>query len=527
MTAVPPAITCARLSFSWPDAPPGTPLHRLDATFPPGRTGLVGDNGTGKSTLLRLIAGELTPASGTITTTGEVAYLPQALPLTGGRTVAELLGVAAHRAALAAVEAGDPTGLDVLEGDWGAEEQSLATLGRLGLPDEPAFLDRTVATLSGGEAMLVGIAGLLRRPAAVTLLDEPTNNLDRDHREHLYAAVAEWPGVLVVVSHDRDLLEQVEQIAELRDGALRLYGGPFSHYLAQVAEEQEAAERRVRAAEANVRRERRDLLDAQTDLARRERAGRKAEREKRVPRIVAHGRKRAAQVSAGKYRELHESRLAAARDELTAAEAAVREDDRIRIDLPATAVPAGRTVLRHEPPDGPALVVRGPERIALLGRNGAGKTTLLRRILAGGTASVPVGYLPQRLDVLDERRTVLENVRRFASSATPHEVRAQLARFLVRGAAVDRPAGTLSGGERFRVTLACLLLADPAPQLVLLDEPTNNLDLSSVAQLGSALQHYRGALIVASHDRAFLGAIGVQRCWQLADGAVRDGPYEP
>jgi ATPase subunit of ABC transporter with duplicated ATPase domains len=246
-----------------------------------------------------------------------------------------------------------------------------------------------------------------------------------------------------------------------------------------------------------------------------------------VPRIVAHGRKRAAQVSAGKYRELHESRLAAARDELTAAEAAVREDDRIRIDLPATAVPAGRTVLRHEPPDGPALVVRGPERIALLGRNGAGKTTLLRRILAGGTASVPVGYLPQRLDVLDERRTVLENVRRFASSATPHEVRAQLARFLVRGAAVDRPAGTLSGGERFRVTLACLLLADPAPQLVLLDEPTNNLDLSSVAQLGSALQHYRGALIVASHDRAFLGAIGVQRCWQLADGAVRDGPYEP
>jgi ATPase subunit of ABC transporter with duplicated ATPase domains len=171
------------------------------------------------------------------------------------------------------------------------------------------------------------------------------------------------------------------------------------------------------------------------------------------------------------------------------------------------------------------LVVRGPERIAVVGPNGGGKTTLLEAIagrrahpLTGvGAPAVPVAYLPQRLDVLDDAATVLDNVRAAAPTATPHDIRARLARFLVRGDQVDQPAGTLSGGERFRVSLACLLLAEPPPQLLLLDEPTNNLDLDSVEQLTAALAGYRGALIVASHDRPFLADIGVQRWWEVAD----------
>jgi ATPase subunit of ABC transporter with duplicated ATPase domains len=362
--------------------------------------------------------------------------------------------------------------------------------------------------------MLMGVAGLLVRRAPVTLLDEPTNNLDRPAREALYQAIRGWPGVLVVVSHDRELLECVDQIVELRDNATRTFGGTFSEYQAALAVEQEAATRAVRAAEGELRRERRQLIETQTKLDRRARYARTAEREKRVPKIVANARKREAQVSAGKYRNLQSDRVDAAIEALEAAEKEVRDDDRIKVELPATALPAGRTVLEFD-----GLIVRGPERIVLRGRNGSGKTTLLRRILP--LARVPVGYLPQRLDVLDPARSVLDNVRAVAPSATPHDVRAELARFLLRGARVEQRAGTLSGGEQFRATLACLLLADPAPQLLLLDEPTNNLDLDSVAQLLAALRGYRGALIVASHDEPFLAELDLERHWTM-DGGLRE-----
>jgi ATPase subunit of ABC transporter with duplicated ATPase domains len=532
------SVTCTSVSFSWPD---GTSvLTSLDVAFGPGRTGLVGVNGSGKSTLLKLVAGELTPSGGTVRVTGEIGHLPQNVTLDTALRVDEALGIAARRAALRAIEAGDVSEahFETVGDDWDVEERALATLGELGLGH--IGLDRTVGEVSGGESVLLRLAALLLRRPDVLLLDEPTNNLDLYARRRLYAAVAAWPGVLIVVSHDRELLDLVDQIADLRSGEVTWYGGNFSAYEEALAVEQEAAERMVRVAEADLRKQKRELADAQVKLARRKRYGQKMWDSKREPKIVMGARKRAAQESAGKHRILHEERLTEASQRLDEAVEAVRDDDEIRVDLPHTAVPPGRTVLtlRDLQPVYGARVrggfdLRGPERVALVGRNGAGKTTLLRTVagelapVAGeAVAHVPLRFLPQRLDVLDGALSVAENVARFAPGATNNRVRARLARFLFRGARADQKAATLSGGERFRASLAALMLAEPAPQLLMLDEPTNNLDMASVRQLTTALESYEGALVVASHDLPFLDSIGITRWVLLEEGELRETTRE-
>ncbi|MFF8015043.1 ATP-binding cassette domain-containing protein [Streptomyces sp. NPDC007929] len=531
---MPTSITVTSLAFTWPD---GSPVFEdLDVAFGPGRTGLVGVNGSGKSTLLKLIAGELTPTDGTVRVAGEVGYLPQNVTLDTTLRVDETLGIAAQRTALHAIEAGDvsESHFETVGDDWDVEERALATLGELGLGH--IALDRTIGEVSGGESVLLRLAALLLRRPDVLLLDEPTNNLDLYARRRLYAAVQTWPGVMVVVSHDRELLDLVDQIADLRSGEISWYGGNYSAYEEALEIEQEAAERMVRVAESDFRKQKRELADAQVKLARRKRYGQKMWDSKREPKIVMGARKRAAQESAGKHRIMHEEKLAEARERLDEAVEAVRDDDEIRVDLPYTAVPPGRTVLtlqdlglRYGARVKGGLDLRGPERVALIGRNGAGKTTLLRTITgelapeAGEVlAHVPLRFLPQRLDVLDGELSVAENVARYAPDATNNRIRARLARFLFRGARADQKASTLSGGERFRAALAALMLAEPAPQLLLLDEPTNNLDMASVRQLTTALESYEGALVVASHDLPFLESIGITRWLLLEEGELRE-----
>ncbi|MEV6674270.1 ABC-F family ATP-binding cassette domain-containing protein [Streptomyces sp. NPDC051162] len=536
-TSSPAFLTCTSLSYAWPDGT--TVFDGFQAAFGPGRSGLIGVNGSGKSTLLKLLAGELRPAEGTVRVAGEIGYLPQNVTLDTALRVDDVLGIAGTRAALHAIEAGDAREehFAAVGDDWDVEERATATLAGLGLGH--IGLDRTTGELSGGESVLLRLAALLLRRPGILLLDEPTNNLDLYARRRLHAAVEAWPGVMVVVSHDRELLERVDQIADLRAGGIAWYGGNLSAYEEALATEQEAAERMVRAAGAGLRKQQRELADAQVKLARRKRYGQKMWDSKREPKIVMGARKRQAQVSAGKHRIMHEERLAEARERLGKAVEAVRDDDEIRVDLPHTAVPPGRSVLtlselrlRHGARVDGEFELRGPERIALVGRNGAGKTTLLRTVageldaLSGeATAHVPLRFLPQRLDVLDDGLTVAENVARFAPEATGNEIRARLARFLFKGARADQRAATLSGGERFRATLAALMLAQPAPQLLMLDEPTNNLDMASVRQLTTALESYEGALVVASHDLRFLASIGATR-WLRLDGGLRDTTEE-
>ncbi|WP_433543720.1 ABC-F family ATP-binding cassette domain-containing protein (plasmid) [Streptomyces sp. CA-294286] len=527
------SVTCTALHYTWPE---GTPVFEdLQVAFGPGRTGLIGLNGSGKSTLLKLIAGQLTPSSGTVRTAGSLGYLPQNVTFDTQLRVDEALGIAATRTALHAIEAGEATeeNFTVVGDDWDVEERAIALLSSLGLGS--IGLDRTLGEVSGGESVLLRLAALLLERPDILLLDEPTNNLDLRARRRLYATVEAWSGVLIVVSHDRELLDRVDQIADIRSGEIIWYGGNLSAYEEALAAEQEAAQRMVRVAESDLKKQKRELADAHVKLARRKRYGQKMWDTKREPKIVMGERKRQAQVAAGKHRVMHEEKLTEAKERLDEAVEAVRDDAEIHIDLAATAPPPGRTVLTlrdlhlvHGARVQGEFELRGPERIALVGRNGAGKTTLLRTItgelapLEGeAVAHVPLRFLPQRLDVLDDELSVADNVARFAPGATNNHIRARLARFLFKGARADQKTATLSGGERFRATLAALMLAEPAPQLLMLDEPTNNLDMASVRQLTTALESYEGALIVASHDVPFLDSIGITR-WLVLDGELRD-----
>ena len=546
------AVTLDRLSFTWPDG--SVALSDVSGAFGVRRTGLVGRNGSGKSTLLALIAGGLQPTSGTISTSGRVDLLPQQLTLDTGRRVAELLGVARALDAIRAIERGDTDErhFDAVGDDWDVEARARAGLAEVGLPADA--LDRRVGELSGGEAVLTALIGIRLRGAEIALLDEPTNNLDRDARARVRELVRGWRGTLIVVSHDTALLEDLDDTAELYGSDLTVFGGPYSQWRAWLDTEQAAAAQAETAARQLLKREKRDRQQVESAIATRNAQGKKAAFERSAPRIVLGAKKRAAQVTAGRLRMEANEKVDAARAAVDTAGRRVRDDDAVRIDLPDPEVGSGRRIATLG--DGErSWALQGPERVALIGPNGAGKTTLLERLVASarGASDVPdagpagagaargrsdgaislhsahavahtdrIGYLSQRVDGLDDAASVLENIRTAAPGAGDVELRNRLARFLVRGDAVHRPVSALSGGERFRVALAQLLLAEPAPHLLVLDEPTNNLDIDTVDQLVEAVSAYQGAVLVVSHDDAFLARIDPNLTLELRDGVMTE-----
>ena len=500
-------------------------FENLDLSIGAERIGLVGRNGAGKSTLLALIAGLRAPSAGAISRAGEVAMLEQS-PDLAARLV-DLLGVGEAWDRLARIERGEGDASDLAEADWDLPARLEQALAEVGLGDfEP---ERSATALSGGQATRAGLARLLIARPDVLLLDEPTNNLDAEARELVKRILARWRGGAVVVSHDRSLLRGMDRIVELSSLGARSYGGDYDLYAGRKAVEAEAArcdldhaEREVRrvAAEAQVARERKDRRDAN---------GRRFADRGGTPKILLGMMAERAETSGAKEGRLASKLAAQAEDARAAAEALVERTRGLGFDLPSSGLPEGRLVLAFDAvcfawPDGAPVIVdlsfrmTGPERMAVIGPNGSGKTTLIR--LATGQLEptsgeirrqVPFARLDQRATLLEDDQTILENFRRLNPGASLNNAHAALARFLFRNAAALRVAGTLSGGERLRAALACVLCAATPPQLLILDEPTNHLDLDSIRAVEAALGGYDGALLVVSHDEDFLEAISVER----------------
>lgn len=535
-------IRVSGLTFSWPD---GTPVfNELSFALGTSCIGLVAANGAGKSTLLQLLAGRLTPQGGTVSITGKPGYLPQRIVIDAQQSVADLLGVTDALYAVDRVLKGDanPILLERADGNWDLRDRINSALASLGL--HQVTLLRQASTFSGGEILLLGLAAQLLRRPTVLFLDEPSNHLSAAARKRLYRVLAQFRGCLLVASHDRELLEQMDQIGELRPSELRMYGGGFSLYRAATDAEQSATDRQLQNLRKELRREQRERQQA------RERAEQRASNASRrlgssgLPRIVAGNHARQAQVAAGKSATVHQARAQEVRSELKQAEQQAASLVPIRFSLPGTRVGPTQLVLACESLQachegrklwgdaGVSLTIRGPERIAVLGDNGVGKTTLLQmlagqRVPDGGTVRRGPGhlaYLDQRLDQLDPVLSIAENFARLALSLSMQARSDILARLGFRGRRMELPVGALSGGERLRATLACVLHADAAPQLLLLDEPTNNLDLETLRQLEQAIGSHEGALVVTSHDRNFLDSIGVTRRLELDSEGLRDAP---
>lgn len=502
-------------------------FDNLSLSFGRESTGVVGRNGAGKTTLARLVLGELQPASGAISVQGRVAVLRQLLAPPEGASVADVLGVSAELARLKRIEDGAPAPDDLEHADWMLPSKAADALARMGLAK--LELARPASSLSGGQATRVALAGVLIAAPDFVVLDEPNNNLDTDGRAAVAELLAQWRGGALVISHERALLREMDRIVELSDLGARVYGGGHDLYAERKAAERESAARTLENAERAVDAVERVIQLARERKAKRDAAGKRARAKGDAPKLLLDARADQAERSGGRGNRLAERQRGDAQEALDEARAEVERVAKLAFALPSPALPAGKSVLAFEDVSfawpGAAPVVRGfsfemrgPERVALQGANGSGKSTLLG--LASGVFAPSAGrvvrgaasaMLDQKAALLDPGETLLANFMRINSEANTNAAHEALAKFLFRNQAALKRAGELSGGEKLRAALACVLISATPPQLLILDEPTNHLDLDSVAAIETALAAYDGALLVASHDEDFLAALGVER----------------
>lgn len=498
------------------------------------KAALIGNNGVGKSTLLQLIAGTLSPTEGVVKTKAEPYYVPQIFGQFNHLTIAQALRIEAKLKALQAITAGDVTeeNLTLLNDDWDIEErcQSAMQAWQLDAFDP----EQKMETLSGGQKTKVFLAGIAVHQPELVLLDEPSNHLDVAARQLLYELIESSPATFLIVSHDRTLLNLLDTVYELSKRGITMYGGNYDFYQEQKQIETQALNDDVRSKEKALRKAKeveRETIERQQKLDAR---GKKKQLKSGVPTIMLNTLRNNAEKSTSRIKDVHAEKTGSIAQELSDLRKELPDLDKMKFGFDQSTLYKGKMLfnakgLNHTYrsqllwQDALDFQILSGERIALRGLNGSGKTTLIKILLgkiepSHGTinrAEFKAVYIDQDYSLIDNRLSVYEQAQSFNHSALQeHDIKIRLSRFLFKDQ-WDKPCSALSGGEKMRLMLCCLTIGNQAPALIVLDEPTNNLDIQNVEILTAAINDYQGTLIVVSHDQYFLEEIRVERVIDL------------
>lgn len=496
---------------------------------------LIGHNGTGKSTLLKIIARELTPSSGYLKVESTPYYIPQIFGQYNHLTIAQALNIDQKLNALREILNGNVTEdyLNLLADDWGIEERTQAALKEWQLDD--LDWNQKMETLSGGQKTKVFLAGISIQQPELILMDEPSNHLDTTGRQQLYEWLQSTSSTVVIVSHDRQLLNLLETVCELSKRGITVFGGNYDFYAEQKQIEIEALNQDIHSKEKTLRKAKekeRETLERQQKLDAR---GKKKQENAGVARIMMNTLRNNAENSTAKIKSVHSEKISGISEQLHELRTNLPDLDKMKFGFDNSALHKGKILLTATNinfgytiqslwKENLNFQIKSGERIALKGLNGSGKTTLIRLILGDlqpcrgllQRAEIKSVYIDQDYSLIDRQLTVYQQAQKYnIMTLQEHEIKIRLNRFLFSKEKWDKPCSTLSGGESMRLMLCCLTIQSQAPDIIILDEPTNNLDLQNISILTAAINEYQGTLIVVSHDERFLEEINIQQTLQL------------
>lgn len=493
---------------------------------------VAGNNGAGKSTLLKIISGELLPSCGQVMYEGKVYVVPQHFGQFNDMTVAHALGVGKKLEALHNILAGSVSEDDftALGDDWDIENRAVRALDQWGIGHLP--LDSPMNRLSGGEKTRAFLAGIEMNSPSIVLMDEPTNHLDSVSRELLYNFVESSRSAVIVVSHDRELLNRMSSIYELSDGRLAYYPMSYDEYEAVRDAGRQALVSQLEDCRKELAKARKTAQDAMQRQLKHNSRGEKHSQKKGLARIVMGNMKDQAENSTARLDKVQQEKMQEMNAKIRGLNDSITDILAMKVDFHTPVQHLGKRQietcgLNYAYGDsglmwggGLDIIVRCGERIHLTGDNGSGKSTFLRLLVgeqepvqgsvwrSGGLEYV---YLDQEYSFLDGSLSVFGQVQRYGVNVPEHELKICLCRFLFTEPFWDRKCSSLSGGEKMRLALCCLMIRKSTPDIIIADEPTNNIDITNMKILSASLKDYGGTLIVVSHDTAFAREIGLSR----------------